>query len=359
MIRYRDSILCAAPDVYMDIKACQFWEALNPRIKNGDLSQRSLCRRLDKLLVEYENGDHFTTISASNRVKEKRHIDYLKYLKINNYSNLESIVKSSPEMLTQHISQAFQILHITDITERSGNTFKAQGFGKLLLDRIFTYKAFRSSQACVKFYKSLGLEKKHCFYCNDSEIGIISKIAPSDNKIKDAQGRMLFDLDHFYLKSRFPFLSLSFYNLIPCCGLCNSTFRGAKDFNIKTHINPFIDSFDENYYFSFENYELAMSFQEIEPKIKNIKLKRKLNAPKQLDRTGVDLEIENRNIANAYDVNNLLGDIINYSDQGWECIANHIHGYNDHRIPRDRNRIFDASKAKLYMDFIEKIKNLF
>jgi len=36
-------------------------------------------------------------------------------------------------------------------------------------------------------------------------------------------------LDHFYPRSRYPFLGTSFYNLIPSCHQCNSSVKGAKN----------------------------------------------------------------------------------------------------------------------------------
>lgn len=359
MIRFIDSIPYAAPDVYMQLKVNEYWEVLNPKLKNGGFKSNSICKKIDRLLVQCKSNAYFISNVNYDRRKQKRHVDYLEYLEYDNYIKLEEIIKSSPEKLPVYIGEAFDILHSTDLSIRIKGTLQSHDFGKKLSDDVFTYKSFRSSQGCVNFYKNLGLEKKHCFYCGSSEISIISKLAPTPKVYRDSQNRMLFDLDHFYLKSRFPFLSLSFYNLIPCCGICNSTYRGAKDFNIKTHINPFLDSFDENYFFSFEDKEIAKSLQKCTPEIQTLTLKRKNNAPKERDFSSIDFEIQNRNLANLKDINNLLGDIMDYSHEGWFNVARVIHGYNNHRIPKARNKILECSNAKLNMDFIERIKALF
>ena len=48
-----------------------------------------------------------------------------------------------------------------------------------------------------------------------------------------------------------PYLALSFYNLIPSCYSCNSTYKGTKLFSIKTHTHPYVDDFHSYYQFSF------------------------------------------------------------------------------------------------------------
>jgi hypothetical protein len=359
MIRFKDSVSYADPNIYMDFKINEFWNILNPRIKNGQLGAYSLCRKVDSLLNECRGNQYLSRVTNNDNNKQDRHVNYLEYLKDDNYYNLKGIVQSSPENLPHYIAEAFDILHSTDLTIRSKGVLKSHDFGKLLLDRVFNYKAFRSSQNCVNFYKRLGLERKHCFYCGSSEITVISKTAPTSSNYRDEHNRMLFDLDHFYLKSRYPFLSLSFYNLIPCCGICNSTYRGTKDFNIKTHINPFLDSFDENYYFSFDSAEIAKSLQEYIPQMQTLTLKRKTNAPKRKDYTNVDLELEHRCRANIANINNMLGEIMDYSHEGWERVAGIIHGYNDAKVPRSRAKILECSNAKMHMDFIDRIKVIF
>ncbi|NQY28282.1 MAG: hypothetical protein HRT69_02310 [Flavobacteriaceae bacterium] len=64
-----------------------------------------------------------------------------------------------------------------------------------------------------KFLRRLEIDT--CPYCNRNYIYSLSK----SSKIKP-------ELDHFYPKSKYPFLGLSFYNLIPSCQTCNG--YGAK-----------------------------------------------------------------------------------------------------------------------------------
>ncbi|MQA18169.1 HNH endonuclease [Rugamonas rivuli] len=46
-------------------------------------------------------------------------------------------------------------------------------------------------------------------------------------------------LDHFYPRSRYPYLGTSLYNLIPSCYQCNSSIKGAENPLVKALTHPF------------------------------------------------------------------------------------------------------------------------
>ncbi|OMD78148.1 hypothetical protein [Paenibacillus odorifer] len=56
------------------------------------------------------------------------------------------------------------------------------------------------------------------------------------------------DLDHFYPKSLFSLFSLSLFNFVPSCQICNSRFKLDKGVEI---LNPYQSGFDNEVYFSF------------------------------------------------------------------------------------------------------------
>lgn len=100
-----------------------------------------------------------------------------------------------------------------------------------------------------------------------------------------------FTLDHFLPKGKFPYLSVSVYNLIPSCYSCNSKFKGQRNFELSDFINsisPSSEFFCMNDHLNFKlNFDTkAKKFDE---KIKNIK---------QIE----DLEVNLRNINSHTDV---------------------------------------------------------
>lgn len=69
------------------------------------------------------------------------------------------------------------------------------------------------------------------------------------------------DLDHFYPKKYLPLLSLSLYNFIPSCQICNSRFKNQK---IKKILYPFNDSYENNARFY---YQYITPITDIHPKV--------------------------------------------------------------------------------------------
>ncbi len=93
-----------------------------------------------------------------------------------------------------------------------------------------------------KEYNAYKLAKKLnvnvCPYCNENPTYTIGEETKASQKIRPV-------FDHFYDKATYPILSLSFYNLIPCCHICNSTLKGTIEFSLDSYIHPYHDSFDK------------------------------------------------------------------------------------------------------------------
>ncbi|MDU1229876.1 MAG: hypothetical protein E6980_06900 [Clostridium sp.] len=93
--------------------------------------------------------------------------------------------------------------------------------------------------SAYNFVLELGI--KVCPYCNRQYI----------TPVYSESGKLRGDLDHFYAKSKFPYLSMSIYNLVPCCKFCNSSLKGDKEFTYERNINPYEDGIDDYMYFSY------------------------------------------------------------------------------------------------------------
>ena len=111
------------------------------------------------------------------------------------------------------------------------------------IEAAFSYKNFRRSKKAYDFFKGLGL--KACPYCNAQFIVGISK-----------SGKAFCHFDHIYSKSEYPYLSISYFNLVPCCSNCN---QAKSDLNIQNtlgFISPYVDSLHNH--FKFEATALAL-----------------------------------------------------------------------------------------------------
>lgn len=82
------------------------------------------------------------------------------------------------------------------------------------------FEEVRHEPYLLKHFYNLGI--KSCVYCNAQFAVTIDK----------ASGKYIghYDLDHNLPKSKYPFLATNFFNLVPCCGHCNST---KNDENIR------------------------------------------------------------------------------------------------------------------------------
>lgn len=96
--------------------------------------------------------------------------------------------------------------------KRVGNNWKKTDLGKALLD-AFNFPKYRTG-ILVEVAKQLNV--KTCPYCN-----MHYTLYANEPKIRSVRKLAKFQFDHFFDKSSYPMLSMSFYNLIPSCGVCN------------------------------------------------------------------------------------------------------------------------------------------
>jgi hypothetical protein len=177
-------------------------------------------------------------------------------------SNLDKILNGKPsELIT--INNAFY---------SSLKGFSSSGYSKYLMIKNIHYKKRSVSEKSIitkfeKLHKKVNeiinyegwfiksskkpdyrlasdLNRNTCTYCNRSYIHTI--VSSDDEKIMRPQ------FDHWFPKSKFPLLALSFYNLIPSCSSCNSSIKGGIDLNISDHIHPYLDDIADEFTFTYE-----------------------------------------------------------------------------------------------------------
>jgi hypothetical protein len=108
---------------------------------------------------------------------------------------------------------------------------------------------------------------KVCPYCNRNYITTVKK--DKNVKLRMAQ------IDHFWNKKEYPYLAMSFYNLIPCCGYCNQ----KKSTNMIS-ISPYNPDYNLSKLFKFSHSvipHLPFDPKKIDISIKSVDLKHKSN----------------------------------------------------------------------------------
>lgn len=87
------------------------------------------------------------------------------------------------------------------------------------------------------------LDIRTCPYCN--RMYTMTVILPPAKGVKPGIAKITRpEFDHFYNRARYPFLSLSLYNLVPSCNICNSTLKGDQEMSIKTHCHPYMEGYE-------------------------------------------------------------------------------------------------------------------
>lgn len=139
---------------------------------------------------------------------------------LNNETNLKNILIGTPDILDQ-LKDKFK-------TKKTLKSIKA----------LIKYDSFvdKEEDTTFRFYNAYDLAKNlkqdTCIYCNRL---YTHTIVSTKNEFI---ARPTFD--HWFTKSKFPLLALSFYNLIPSCSVCNSSVKGANDFSIQDIFHPYL-----------------------------------------------------------------------------------------------------------------------
>lgn len=135
--------------------------------------------------------------------------------------------------------------------------FDKQGKAKTsnILKYIFNYGGFRIFKKT--YYNGYILAKKLsikcCPYCNQNYTTQHETLYYKKNNVSNrTEVKHIFpEFDHFYSKSDFPVISISFYNLIPSCTICNSHYKADRDTAAFNLFNPYTKTINNNFKFKF------------------------------------------------------------------------------------------------------------
>lgn len=180
-------------------------------IRHLEYFQENVVTALKKLLCNY-TGD------------EAEFIEYL-------VNQAENLAIGPPEKLRE----------IIKYIEKKGFDKK-----KHIIKEVFKKQYSRFSSNCSNWnpYNMKMIQKaRTCPYCNRQYITMINK-----------NRRVRADIDHFWPQSEYPYLSMSIYNYVPCCRVCNSSSKGKQLISVNAR-NPYEFSMDEEAEFLYKYYE--------------------------------------------------------------------------------------------------------
>jgi hypothetical protein len=135
---------------------------------------------------------------------------------------------------------------------------------KKAVEYVFNYDWFcgKKSKMYCAYNLAAALDINTCVYCNRNYTSTVIK--NNGRKITRPQ------FDHFFDKGTNPLLSISFYNLIPSCSICNSGLKGAVKMDLDKYLHPYIDDGLADTTFNYRYSSTSPSKLEI--KVKTTKL---------------------------------------------------------------------------------------
>jgi hypothetical protein len=327
---------------------------------------------LDALAVQHYNSlvgellvdgvNYHATASLVQRIRNRKQVDaaipnqarvdFWDYLLNNNFTNLERVITGRPAILKTIIAEIENICGAGFFSNDINNdNATLTPFGNIVKD-VFNYKLYRSKPECRE--NCIRFNLSYCPYCNEQVTQVIEEI----NDLTGEPERLaLLQLDHFYPQSRHPYLSVSFFNLIPGCSPCNALLKLEKKFDIDSHFNPFEKRLDD--YFKFQLDTILLSSETDV----NISYANKIP---YLDNALVDFRIKSRyeNIAHKKVVFKLVKTFKNHSPKINRSISQQIVGLftinesktkvllDDYNVPLNRNQINHVQLGKLKRDIV-------
>jgi len=170
-----------------------------------------------KTIFNSSDDKLFEKIITADKIEIQKYIRlYKKYLQSNGYE-FKSIKKLHKQYERKKVFKDLLALH---------NTY-----------------AHFSTEWNNKIVNAVGT--KTCLYCNREYI---------INYTENTKTKTTAELDHFYPRSLYPFLSISFFNLVPSCKTCNSKLKGDKDTYKEKILYPYEESLNKN-----TNFKLQIS----------------------------------------------------------------------------------------------------
>lgn len=236
-----------------------------------------------------------------------------------------------------------------------------------ILENIFDYDVFRGYKSSIVngFWLSKELGVDCCPYCNRN----FTTSHQQNYDLNKNENKYVFPcFDHFYPKEVYSLLALSFYNLIPCCNICNSDYKGSKDPNDLANekykiLHPYNNHKNDHFSFDF----IPEKYEDLVGKSKNIDLT--INYKNHTVKSDLEKSINFFGILENYkNHQDLIQDIIDkkitFSDEYLSSIQA-TYGLNFHTTYKilfethyEDDKLYKLPFSKLKKDIYDKLENI-
>ena len=213
--------------------------------------------------------------SIKNRLNRLRHLSAVeKDIRNDLIEDLQSILIGDPLVLDKFRDSYGKRIDALDVSAkpiRKGKGRRPKTFKEKLL-AAFGYNNARHN---VLIQLANYLNIKTCPYCNLHYTLTIRDIKAQDKQVLMAK----MQFDHFFDKATYPFLSMSLYNLIPSCPICN---QGKSQSQLSLEFHPYYSNIYELYKFRVKN-PLGLFIGDTKDQVELELVKQKGGSMKQFD----------------------------------------------------------------------------
>lgn len=155
-------------------------------------------------------------------------------------NHLDDILLASPRRLRTYTRCVDRFYSHLFFYINSRGRKASTDFGKEILN-AFNYETYRQN---VLVELARKLDVKACPYCN-----MHYTLFAEEYTNKRTKNLAKFQFDHFFDKVEYPLLSMSLYNLIPSCAVCNNA-KTTKNLSLNFH--PYHSAICEQFHFEVE-----------------------------------------------------------------------------------------------------------
>lgn len=219
--KFFEYLLDNIEDIIMGNPQCLSEVLKNMITSNDNISNNMInCGKIEKQLKEHTDRRKELLKKQKKLMRKKSNKNALlnvktEILKINvEVKGMEDTIKEVKE-LRKEIKTFFNYRSFTEISKSETENLRWDAY---------------------ELVKNLKIEV--CPYCN-------RQFTTTVEPVKGETGRTRPELDHFYNQNQYPFFAVSFFNLIPCCHICNSNLKGSKEFKFETHLHPYDNGLDD------------------------------------------------------------------------------------------------------------------
>lgn len=194
-------------------------------------------------------------------ISSRKHKKYVQHI-IDNYSEILNATPTKMESLIGEFNKIIPFYEVQSPIKKN----KIEFYKQIVI--ALRYEALRKKEF-PKFLLSSDI--KSCVYCNAQSTLTIEPIFYGKKKKKRKGAQSKLQLDHFYPKSKYPFLATSFFNLYPTCANCNLA-KGTKDVKFELYttdddLDEFIFKIDDK---SITEYWVHMDLNKVKIELKSL-----------------------------------------------------------------------------------------